>query len=442
LSRKHELRSLSKNQLVDYILKLEERIEQLEAALHKFVNAHTPSSKKFKANSKSSEKNTDKDEQEQREEKKKEDNKPRFPGKPFGSNGGGINIPEPNDWKEHDFSKDEKKQLGLCEPIGKRTQIVIDFPDCPIKTTLHTIFQYIDPKTGKMIEPKTNLSKNIYGKNLEAIVVLLKDLTNSHEKISSLIRELGAPSFSDSQVQIIANKYAKKLEPEREKFLKELLSKQHIHSDETTMREDGMNAYIWGFFTETIAILTAGLSRARKNIETLFPQNIVVVTDGYVAYDFIKNRQRCWAHLIREFKEYASKYTDIEIKTQYLRLKVLYELMKLQISKPIPERDFIKPKWELNDIVTCLTNVNNARGLVTLIKNGGNDWFTALYYEGVPLENNLAERGLRPIVLLRKTIGCYRNNKGKMWIDNVISVLQTWKLRKINLFNELKLYAH
>lgn len=85
----------------------------------------------------------------------------------------------------------------------------------------------------------------------------------------------------------------------------------------------------------------------------------------------------------------------------------------------------------------CLKTIKTTKGLVTLIENGGNDWFTALYYKDVPLENNLAERELRPVVLLRKVIGCYRNEKGKRWIDIVLSVLHTWKLQGKNLFQQL-----
>ena len=115
--------------------------------------------------------------------------------------------------------------------------------------------------------------------------------------------------------------------------------------------------------------------------------------------------------------------------------------MKLLNEKPPDENEIAKVKWLLNDIVICLSVIKGASKLVTLIKNGGDDWFTALYYEGVPLTNNHAERELRPIVLLRKTIGCYRNEKGKAWIDNVVSMLHTWKLQGKNLFQTLCLYA-
>ena len=72
LSRKKELRRLSKNELIDLIFSKDEKIDSLEARLKKiehylkaFDNAHTPSSKQLKKNTKdqeSQENNSSKDE--------------------------------------------------------------------------------------------------------------------------------------------------------------------------------------------------------------------------------------------------------------------------------------------------------------------------------------------------------------------------------------------
>lgn len=433
LSERKELRKLSKNELINLLLKeqearkeLEKRIEKAESILRQFDNPHTPSSKQQKSNTKNKE--------------DKKDNKPRFPGKPEGSNGGGIQLPEPDEVIEHKLDACPVSGLPLGKPIGYWKKIIIDFPDKPIKVIEHRIMKYISPSTGEIVWKEVDLSKNIYGKNLQSIVVMLKNLTNSHDKISDFIRELGAPSFSSAAVQNIANNFSDKLEDERQKMLEEIRKSPYVNADETGFRKDGQNGYVWGIFTETISILNASMSRARINIEKLLKNfKGVVVVDGYNAYDIFSKKQRCWSHLIREFKDYSEE--NEEIKIQYKRLKALYEILKVLNSKPPDENKIAKVKWILNDIVTCLKVIKGAKGLVTLIENGGEDWFTALYYEGVPLHNNHAERELRPIVLLRKTIGCYRNEKGKRWIDIVISVLHTWKLQGKNLFKNLAAIA-
>mgnify|MGYP001586786989 FL=1 len=422
MSVRKDLRNLSKNELISIILELRERLEKVEQYLKAFDNPHTPPSKKQKNNT------------------KRDDSKPRFPGKPEGSKGGGIKLPPPDEIKEHTLEACPISGLPLGKPIGYRKKTVIDFPDKPIRVIEHRIMQYISPVTGEIVEKNIKLPKGIYGKNLQSIVVMLKNLTNSHDKISNFIKELGAPSFSNAEVQSIADYFADNLEQKREEILEEIRKAPYINADETSFRKDGQNGYIWGVFTNTLSILSATTSRARINITKLLKNfNGIIITDGYNAYNEFPLRQRCWSHLIREAKDYAKDNKEIEI--QYQRLKNLYETLKELNTKPPDEEKIAKAKWTLKDIITCLKAIREAKGLATLIENGGDDWFTALHHKGVPLDNNHAERELRPIVLLRKTIGCYRNEKGEKWINNVISLLHTWKLQGKNLFQQLSLIA-
>jgi transposase len=410
------------------IEELRSRLEKIERVLKAFDNPHTPSSKKLKKNTKGSD-----SEESENEDKKK----PRFPGKPKGGNGGGIKLPKPDDVIEHklDICPISGKELG--EPVGYRVKTIIDFPDKPIQTIEHRIMQYISPETGEIVEAEVNFSKDIYGKNIKSIAIMLKNLTNSHDKISDFLRELGAPSFSSKTVQNIATSYIFALEPMQKNIIKEMKKESYLHADETGFREDGKNGYVWGVFTKTQAIFLAVRNRAAKHFIKLI-RNFkgVIVVDGYGGYDWYPLKQRCWAHLIREFKELAKDNPEIDV--QFRRLLILYEKLKeLNTGPPIKE-EIENAKWFFGDIITCLDPINGTKRIVTYMKNGGDDWFTALYHEGVPLHNNHAERELRSIVLLRKTIGCYRNWKGKRWIDVVISAIHTWKLQGQNIFQNLR----
>jgi hypothetical protein len=44
--------------------------------------------------------------------------------------------------------------------------------------------------------------------------------------------------------------------------------------------------------------------------------------------------------------------------------------------------------FEINYIITCLNATIWSRKLATLIKNAGDNWFTALDYPGVSFQNN------------------------------------------------------
>ena len=436
MSRKKELLSLSKRELVRRLLNLEEELQKIKNYLKAFDNAHTPSSKQLKNNSKNE--NSDSEESETEEDSSDgEKKKPRFPGKPKGSNGGGIKLPKPDKIEEHKLDISPISGLPLGEPIGFRVKTIIDFPDKPIQTIEHRFMQYKDPKTGKLVEAKCDLSNGIYGKNIQSIAIMLKNITNSHEKIADFLRELGAPSFSHTTVKDIATKYIFALEPEQKNILSQIKKESFLHSDETGFRVDGINRYVLGIFTKTKAIFMAGKTRANMHFKKLIRTfKGVLVVDGYGGYDYYKLKQRCWAHLIRDFKDLAKDNSEID--TQFRRLLNLYETLKILNTGPPIEKEIDKVKFELNDIVICLHTIKEASKLETLIENGGNDWFTALYYPGVPLQNNHAERELRSVVLLRKTIGCIRNWKGKRWIDVVMSVIHTWKLQGQNIFQNLR----
>lgn len=438
MSSKKELLKLSKRELIRRYLKLEERLEKIEHYLKAFDNAHTPSSKQLKKNTKNKETENSSEESESGDETSEDDKKkPRFPGKPKGSNGGGIKLPEPDDVEEHTLDVSPISGLPLGNPIGYSVKTVIDFPDKPIQTIEHRFMQYRDPKTGELVEAKCDLPNNIYGKNLQSIVVMLKNLTNSHDKISDFIRELGAPTFSSRTVQNIATQYIFALEPTQKSIIRELKKESYLNADETGFREDGQNGYVWGIFTKTKAIFLAAKSRAAQWFKKMI-RNFkgVIVVDGYGGYDYYPLKQRCWAHLIREFKDLAKD--DKEIDVQFRRLLILYERLKELNTGPPIEEEIEKVKWVLNDVVTCLHGIKGASTIETYIINGGDDWFTALYHPGVPLHNNHAEREIRSVVLLRKAIGCYRNWKGKRWIDVVLSVIHTWRLQGQNIFQNLR----
>ena len=92
-----------------------------------------------------------------------------------------------------------------------------------------------------------------------------------------------------------------------------------MNSDETGFRVDGINKYVWGIFTQTRAIFMAGKTRAHKHFKKLIAKfNGVLVVDGYGGYDYYPLKQRCWAHLIRDFKELANDNKELDAQLRRL----------------------------------------------------------------------------------------------------------------------------
>lgn len=418
---KKELRQLSKNELVRIILDQEERISSLEQYLQSFDNPHTPSSKQHK-------KNTERD-----------SNKPRFPGKPEGSNGGSIKIPPPDSEENHTLQTCPNCNNKIGKPINQYSRTIIDIPNKPIQTIKHNIYQYHCKHCTKIVQQNVTLPTGVYGNKLKSLIIMLRGMTNSCERTSQLFKMLGCPTLSPATILSMGEEASKLLEKKQQSLQSQLRKSPWLCLDETSMRQDGKNGYVWTICTQGISTFNATLSRGAHIIKNLLPNyNGVIITDGYNAYNNFPHRQRCWAHLLREFHDKAQKSKSV--KVQHERLKKLYDhLCELKKKPPnqIPQQHWKKILFERDDIINCLKDTQEGIPLATLFENGGDDWFTALKHEGVPLTNNLAERKLRPLVCLRKAIGCYRTDKGKRWINIVLSILHTWQLQGKNPFKML-----
>ena len=70
--------------------------------------------------------------------------------------------------------------------------------------------------------------------------------------------------------------------------------------------------------------------------------------------------------------------------------------------------------------------------LVRLLKKQRRWLFNLLDREGCEATNNIAERGIRPAVIIRKTNGCNRTPAGAHTHEVIASVLHTWVRQGVN----------
>lgn len=64
-------------------------------------------------------------------------------------------------------------------------------------------------------------------------------------------------------------------------------------------------------------------------------------------------------------------------------------------------------------------------------------WLSYITHPGIEPTNNLAEQSLREPVVVRKIVGCFRNEKGTHIYETITTVLATWKKRGYNTFQML-----
>lgn len=386
---KKELRQLSKSQLIDIILKLEESLKQLEQFVRAFDNPHTPSSKKR------SKQNTSHDES------------TRFPGKPKGSNGGGIDMPPPD--KEEKVTKEEcpecGKSLGKPHDFYKFRQM--DIPEPKFTTTLYIVSLYRCNFCKAEIDAGEDLNKGFYGANTTALIGYLKKEGISCDAIAELFNDVYNLPISNVAVFDKLTNLTSSLAPEKERILNAINHSEFVHLDETGLRKDGQNGFAWNASTPEHCLFKYDRSRASdvpKNILSNFRG--AIVTDDYKGYAWHPLRQLCWSHLLREAKDFAERYPDSI--AQYERLKKLYD--KAKRSQEMGSDLYDKLVWELEDIAECYHPLDGCRTMHYKIHERSHMWLLGVKYPNIPLTNNHAERCLRKIVLQRNRIGCIRTS--------------------------------
>ena len=160
------------------------------------------------------------------------------------------------------------------------------------------------------------------------------------------------------------------------------------------------------------------------------------MTDFWGAYNAIvcAQKQKCLAHLLNELKK-VTKYKDTsgDWKEFSKRLKrLLRDAMRLRgrrdsmkATKYAALREGIEKR--MTAIIEASWKNGQAQRLVKRLVRHREELLVFLYIDGVPSDNNHAERAIRGAVVMRKNSYCNRSKEGAQTQAILMSVFQTLK---------------
>jgi hypothetical protein len=210
-----------------------------------------------------------------------------------------------------------------------------------------------------------------------------------------------------------------------------------LHADETGWRMNGKTWWLWCFANKAACYYLLDPSRGAAALEKFFAEAFdgVLVTDFWAAYNaFAAERQCCLAHLLRELE----KVDQTNISPQWRAFaKKLRRLVRdgIRLRK---RADFEPSRYgqliqRIDRRLTALADAAyadaDAARLAKRLSRHRDELFTFLDYPEVPFDNNLAERMIRPAVILRKNCQSNRSEKGAAVQAVLMSVYRTLKLR-------------
>jgi transposase len=232
-----------------------------------------------------------------------------------------------------------------------------------------------------------------------------------------------------------------------------------VHADETTWREAGQNGYAWLLATpEGERYVEYHHSRAGAVANALLGEDFrgVLVSDFYAGYNDIPGgrHQRCWAHLLRDVQALGEAHTDdasvagLETRVWVAAVKALWR--RVQHALQHPPRTPAQQQRRTLLVTQCFADLqalgaqfvnlldHPCRALAWRLWHFQHELLTCLAQSGVPPDNNLAERAVRPLVIMRKISGGTRSPQGSTTQMRLYSLAATWTAQGHNSLTQFR----
>jgi transposase len=296
----------------------------------------------------------------------------------------------------------------------------------------------------------------VIGEKIRALVSYASVILRlSYKQIQHLLFDLYAFLLSQGEITNILDREAQKLTPAHEQLKTAIRVQPAVHYDETgwKVQKENRGNYAWVMTgTETSdAVFLMGRSRGKGNAEEMIGKGNVQhigISDDYGAYRLLFERhQLCWAHPLRKLRDLAQsdaldQKTRAHCQEAYLEFSSLYGDVRATLITPFDLEQRIKIQNEFVQRFQTITipHAGDPRKLATIkesLQKNIDFYFTCMAYEGIPADNNKAERALRHLVLKRKISFGSRTQKGADTLSVLASVLLSlWWRKPQNFFGE------
>ena len=341
------------------------------------------------------------------------------------------------------------------ESIDYTRQVIELPPPQPVEVLEHQVIKRWCPCCEQWQSPRLDLAGQVIGQGrigvrIASLVSYLRtSLRLPFRAIQSYLATLHNLQLSLGEIVELTHDVRQQLQPQADQLKAAMQASTVVHGDETGWRENGQNGYAWAFVTDgpkAVRYFEFDRSRSHLVARRILGANFLgwLVTDFYAAYNLIPGRhQRCWVHLLRDL--HALKEAQVanpEVLEWTTAVRQLYDdAHAWLVEHPAPV--LVERRTEYADLFTQACRLGEQYALAythpccTLAKRvlrHQDELFQFVLVSGLPADNNLAERSIRPLVIMRKISGGSRSPKGTKTRLNLASLFGTWAARNLNPF--------
>jgi len=234
------------------------------------------------------------------------------------------------------------------------------------------------------------------------------------------------------------------LEVEYDRIASQIRTAKVVGGDETGWRISGKLAWLWTFVTENACIYLIEPFRNGKVVRRFLGNKFkgTLTCDFWGAYNKVHAayKQRCLYHLFTEFKKVDNKDPSEDWKNWRKSLsRVLKDAIRLsRKSGKISAEDYSRLQayilGRFEAIISATSSDADVKRLCKRLRRHKEEIFTFIENPLVSPYNNLAERSLRPSVLMRKISQQNRSLKAARVQAILMTLFRTAHVRGQNPF--------
>jgi hypothetical protein len=338
------------------------------------------------------------------------------------------------------------------------TREVIELPDpVPVEVIEHRVIKRFCPHCRRWRSPKLDLTGQVLGQgrigtHIASLVAFLAlSLRLPMRRIQAYLRQLHQLTISTGEVVELLHAMRHTLQPQVDTIKQQARASPILHADETSWRENGANGYIWAFSTpgeEAVRYYEYDHSRGQAVVKRILGGTFAghLVSDFYCGYNgYAGKHQRCWVHLLRDLHALKEARLDEVLVVQWAAdVRALYDdaqrWLAAQKAPSQEERELQYVRLVARSHALGLEYAQHkqhpCQALAKRLLRHEDELFQFVLIAGLSADNNLAERSIRPLVVIRKISGGSRSVEGTKTRLALASLFETWNARGLNPLHE------
>ena len=306
--------------------------------------------------------------------------------------------------------------------MAKRIIIDLVLMKNGIKKTIteYAGFQGRCPECRRVYEPPTlkkYFGNQRYGRGFKAWLVYLRvALRMTYSGIAEMLEDHFNEKAGKTSIPTFIREFSNYYSKTEKSIIKYLLDNPFIHVDETPINIQGNIQYIWVFTDGNYVLLKHTKTREAGIVhEFLGNYTGVLISDFYPGYDSVSCRQqKCWVHLIRDLNnDLQSAPFDEEFETLIMEIRnLIIPIMGTIQQFGLKKRNLNKFKKNVDGFYRKMILDKRYRSELASkyqkrFVHYRASLFTFLEQDGIPWQNNTAERALRHLVIQEKISGFF-----------------------------------